>query len=523
VATSVTLATVQSAQSDSGGSEDNVIRSLVPARMDRLPWSSFHWRVIIALGITWVLDGVEIGLASSVGKVLEDTKFLTATMVGLSGGLYLLGEVVGALYFGRKADKLGRRRLFIVTLALYLIANGLTALSFHWTYFLLTRFVAGMGIGGEYAAIHSAIDELTPAKYRGRVDIAIAGTYWGGAIIAACAQMLLLNPDILPIDLGWRISLVLGPLIGLSIWPLRKYIPESPRWQLGHGLTREAEETVDRIESAIRATGVHLPDVDPAQAVVIRKKEHIDYFRMLGLMFGKYTRRTILSLALMITQSFLYNAIFFTYALILGNIYGVQDIGLYFFPFALGNLLGPLVLGRFFDTIGRRKMIAITYCLSAVLLAISGWLFAKGMLDAKSQTALWCAIFFIASAAASSAYLTVSEIFPMEIRAQAIAVVFAIAQAFGALGPTIFGAILDATREEIPHQILRFFGTIDVKYTLVHIKSLTPLALAFVGSAAIMFLGGLVAWFLGVDAEGKSLEEIAPPIDGERPPLREAA
>jgi MFS family permease len=479
--------------------------------------------MIVALGITWVLDGVEIGLASAVGGVLqsEDTLHLSAATVGLSGSLYLLGEVVGALYFGRKADRLGRRRLFIVTLALYLIANGLTALSFNTFFFLATRFVAGLGIGGEYAAIHSAIDELTPAKYRGRVDIAIAGTYWGGAMIAAGAQILLLDPNIIPIDLGWRLSLVLGPLIGLSIWPLRKYIPESPRWQLSHGFAREAVETVDRIEADIRATGVHLPEVDPSHAVVVRKKEQIDYLRMLGVLFGQYTRRSLLSVALMITQSFLYNAIFFTYALILEDIYGVKDTGVYFFPFALGNLLGPLVLGRFFDTIGRRKMIALTYCFSAVLLALSGWMFARGMLDAKTQTAMWCAIFFIASAAASSAYLTVSEIFPLEIRAQAIAVVFAIAQGFGAIGSAIFGAIIDAAITHDPSTPQ--FGPVTLHVTIDHVKSLTPLAVAYVGSAAIMFLGGMVAWFLGVDAEGKSLEEIAPPIESEPPPVREAA
>jgi MFS family permease len=486
--------------------------------MDRLPWSAFHWRMIIALGITWVLDGVEIGLASAIGDVLrdKDTLQLTAETVGLSGTLYLIGEVVGALYFGRQADRLGRRRLFIITLGLYLIANGLTALSFNKGFFLGTRFLAGLGIGGEYAAIHSAIDELTPARYRGRVDIAIAGTYWGGAMLAAAAQVLLLDPDLIPINIGWRISLLLGPAIGMAIWPLRKYIPESPRWQLGHGHAREAEATVDAIEAQIRAKGVELAPVDPALAVVIRKKEQISYPQMLHVLFTKYLRRSILSVALMITQSFLYNAIFFTYALILKDFYGVKDIGYYFFPFAIGNLIGPLILGRFFDTIGRRKMIAITYCTSAVLLALSGYLFAHGALTATTQTVLWCIIFFIASAAASSAYLTVSEIFPVEIRAQAIAVFFAIAQAFGASGPFIFGSII-AKAIETQESTLQF-GPVALHLTVEHVTSVTPLAIAYVASAGVMFIGGVIAWIFGINAEGKSLEEIAPPIESVETP-----
>jgi len=480
--------------------DSDVIRSLVPVRMDRLPWSAFHWRMIIALGITWILDGVEIGLASAIGDVLrhKETLHLDAQIIGLSGLLYLAGEVIGALYFGRQADKVGRRKLFIVTLALYLIANGLTALSFSTWFFLATRFVAGMGIGGEYAAIHSAIDELTPARYRGRVDIAIAGTYWAGAMVAAGAQILLLNPELLPIDFGWRISLLLGPAIGMAIWPLRKYIPESPRWQMTHGFAKEAEATVDKIEADIRAKGVELTPVDPAHAVIMRRKEYVSYGRLLGLLFGTYIKRTILSLGLMITQSFLYNAIFFTYTLILADFYKVAKPSVYIFPFALGNLLGPLLIGRFFDTVGRRKMISLTYCTSAVLLAVSGWLFYKGALTAQTQVLLWCVIFFIASAAASSAYLTVSEIYPVEIRAQAISVVFAIAQSFGATAPFIFGTIIaDAVQ--------------PVWWTRIVI-SRTPMAIAYIGSAVIMFGGGLIAWFLGVDAEQKSLEDVAPPL-----------
>lgn len=482
----------------------DVVRSLVPARMDRLPWSTFHWRMVTALGVTWILEGTEIGLASAIGAQLrsEQTLNLSTEMIGVSSALYLVGEVVGALYFGRQADKLGRRRLFIVTLALYLFANALTSLSFATWFFLATRFFAGMGIGGEYAAIHSAIDELTPAKYRGRVDIAIAGTYWAGAMLAGVAQLVLLNPDLIPIDWGWRISLLIGPVIGIAIWPLRKYIPESPRWQLTHGYAREAEATVDQIEADIRAKGVELAPVDPVHALVVEQRPDISYGYTLRLMLGSYRKRLFLGLGLMLTQSWLYNAIFFTYSIILSDFYGVKQTGFYLFPFAAGNLLGALVLGRLFDTIGRRKMIAATYCSSAVLLAVSAWMFHAGALTATTQTAFWCVIFFIASAAASSAYLTVSEIFPVEIRAQAISIVFATAQTVGATASGIFGWVIAQSIDAKTKQIL----------------SLTPLTMAYIACAAIMFAGGLIGWFFGVDAEGKSLEDVAAPLNAAAPP-----
>jgi MFS family permease len=432
-------------------------------------------------------------------------------MVGWGGGIYLAGEIIGALYFGRQADKLGRRRLFIVTLALYLIASGLTAVSFAPWFFMVTRFFAGMGIGGEYAAIHSAIDELTPAKYRGRVDIAIAGTYWGGAIIASAVQLFLLNTSYVPVDWGWRIALLLGPAIGLSIWPLRKYIPESPRWQLTHGQEKEAEATVDKIEADLRAKGVVLDDVNPDHAIVIKRSAEPSVVVVARTLAKNYLSRLILGLTLMITQSFLYNAIFFTYALILEKIYNVPggSVGMYMFPFAAGNLIGPLVLGRFFDTIGRRKMIAMTYCSSAIMLAVSAYLLNAGVLTASTQTLLWCVIFFIASAAASSAYLTVSEIFPVEMRAQSISLIFSISQGFGALGAVMFGSIVAASTREVTNAA----GVVSVV-----VDKLSPLAYGYVGAAGVMFLGGVVAWFLGVDAEGKSLEDIAPPISAAETP-----
>jgi MFS family permease len=483
--------------------------------MDRLPWTRFHWRVVVALGITWVLEGIEISLASAIGGILsapknrDATLHLDAELIGYAGGIYLLGEVVGALYFGRKADQLGRRRLFIVTLALYLIASGLTAVSFAPWFFLATRFFAGMGIGGEYAAIHSAIDELTPARYRGRVDIAVAGTYWGGAMIAAAAALFLLDAKYVPVNWGWRIALLLGPVIGFSIWPLRKHIPESPRWQLTHGHAPEAEATVDAIEADMRARGIPLPDVNPEHAIEVEQRTPPSITTVALLLLRDYRKRLILGLTLMITQSFLYNAIFFTYALILERIYGVPShhIAYYFFPFAAGNLLGPFLIGRFFDTVGRRKLIMLTYCSSAILLAISGWLLDRGTLTATSQTVLWCVIFFIASAAASSAYLTVSEIFPLEVRAQSISLIFAIGQGFGALGSIIFGAIVAAATHE---------ETIDGVLKVV-VDSRHPLALGYIAAAAIMFAGGIVAWFLGVDAEQKSLEDITLPISATAP------
>ncbi len=399
--------------------------------------------------------------------------------------------MVGALWFGRLADKLGRRKLFITTLALYLAANALTGLSWNFEIFLLFRFFAGMGIGGEYAAINSAIDELIPAKYRGRADIAINGTYWAGAAIAAAAQILLLNPDLLPEDLGWRLGFFLGPLIGLAIWPLRKHLPESPRWQVTHGHLAEAEATVDRIERDIVARGGTLEPVDESEAAEIQPRGVASYREIAEVMFREHRSRSILGFSLMVTQSFLYNAIFFTYGLVLTNFFDVDSgtVPYFFFPFAIGNLLGPLLLGHFFDTIGRRKMIASTYCGSAILLAISGFLFHADLLNAVTLTALWCVIFFFASAGASSAYLTVSEIFPLELRSQAIALFFAVSQFFGGvIAPSLFGALIGEG------------------------ESRTPLLIGYLLGAALMFTGGVIAWRIGVDAEGKSLESVARPL-----------
>jgi MFS family permease len=482
-------------------SAPGAIRSLIPARIDRLPWSPFHTRMVMALGTAWILDGLEITVASAVVDKLTqpDTLHMTSTQVGLIATVYLLGEVFGALWFGHLSDKLGRRNLFMVTLAVYLLGSGLTALTLGngpgWVLFLyVTRFIAGMGIGGEYAAINSAIDELIPARYRGRTDIAVNGTYWAGAILGTLGTFILLNK--LEPSVGWRIAFLIGPVLGLIILVIRRHLPESPRWQVMHGREREAEETIAYIEHEVAHTGRRLPPVDESKAIELRPAEDIGYFALARVLFREYPQRAVYGATLMITQSFLYNAIFFTYTLVLGRFYGVSsnDAPLYLIAFAVGNLTGPFVLGHLFDTVGRKKMISGTYILSGVLLAITAVLFQAGALNAATQTIAWCVIFFFASAGASSAYLTVSEIFPLEVRAKAIAVFFAIAQCFGALGPVIYGALI---------------GTGD---------NPTRLFIGYLLGAGVMVFGGAVAAVYGISAEGKSLEDIATPLAASRQP-----
>jgi MFS family permease len=486
-----------------GAQESGTIRSLIPARIDRLPWSPFHTRMVIALGVAWILDGLEITVASSVVDKLTqpDTLHLSSTQAGLIATVYLIGEVVGALFFGHLSDKFGRRNLFMITLAVYLVGSGLTALtlgnSVGWVWFLYaTRFIAGMGIGGEYAAINSAIDELIPARYRGRVDIAVNGTYWAGAILGTLGTFIFLR--VLSPSVGWRIAFLIGPVLGLIILFVRRHLPESPRWQIMHGRAHEAEETISYIEHEVQATGKQLPPVDESKALEVTPTPDIGYLALARVLFRDYPSRAFYGATLMITQSFLYNAIFFTYTLVLGKFYGVSanDAPLYLIAFAVGNLAGPLLIGHLFDTIGRRKMISGTYILSGVLLAITAWLFEIHALNATTQTIAWCVIFFFASAGASAAYLTVSEIFPLEVRAKAIAFFFAIAQCFGALGPFIYGHLIGDGSQP---------GRLFVGYLL---------------GAGVMVIGGLVAAVLGVDAEGKSLEEIANPLSARRPVTR---
>jgi MFS family permease len=481
-------------------SAPGVVRSLIPARIDRLPWSPFHTRMVVALGVAWILDGLEITVASAVvGKLTEaNTLAITSTQAGLIATVYLIGEVVGALFFGRRSDRLGRKRLFIITLGVYLVGSGLTALTLGnniaWVGFLyLTRFIAGMGIGGEYAAINSAIDELIPARYRGRVDIAVNGTYWAGAIIGTLGTFIFLN--VMSPSVGWRLAFLLGPVLGLVIIFVRRNLPESPRWQLMHGQAREAEDTIDFIEHEVEHGGRRLEPVNDDRCIEIQPADDIGFLALARVLFRDYPKRAVYGATLMITQSFLYNAIFFTYVLVLGNFYGVDanSAPLFLIAFAVGNLTGPLTIGHLFDTIGRKQMIALTYIMSGILLGITAFLFRADMLNATTQTIAWCVIFYFASAGASSAYLTVSEIFPQEVRAKAIAVFFAIAQCFGAMGPWIYGHLIGDGSNR------------------------TPLFWGYLLGAAVMCVGGLVAALIGVSAEGKSLEDIATPLSARRP------
>jgi MFS family permease len=472
-----------------------VVRSLVPARMDRLGWTRFHTRLVAALGVAWVLDGLEITVASSVAGSLTraDTLHLSSTAVGAIATVYLAGEVVGALVFGRLSDRLGRRNLFMVTLAVYLVGSGLTALTLGsglgWVSFLyLTRFIAGMGIGGEYAAINSAIDEMIPARYRGRVDVAVNGTYWAGSILGTLGALLFLN--VVSPSLGWRLGFLIGPALAVVIVFVRRTLPESPRWLLMHGRAAEADRTMAAIEDRARSSGHPLAPIDESSAMEIRPARRTGYLTLIRLIFTSYWRRGVLGATLMITQSFLYNAIFFTYTLVLTKFYGVgsSDAPLYLLAFAAGNLAGPLTIGRLFDTIGRKRMIAGTYILSGALLAVTAYLFDQGVLTALTQTIAWCVIFFFASSGASAAYLTVSEIFPLEVRAQAIAVFFAIAQCFGAIGPIFYGHLIGNGADA------------------------SKLFVGYLIGAGVMVLGGVVELLFGVRAERMPLESVARPL-----------
>lgn len=463
----------------------------IPARMDRLPWSNWHWLVVIALGITWVLDGLEVTLAGAVGAVLKEssTLHLTDAQIGLAASFYLGGAVAGALVFGYATDRLGRKRLFTVTLFLYLFATALTALSWNFSAYALFRALTGAGIGGEYAAINSAIDELIPARLRGRVDLIVNSTFWLGAALGSAATIYLLNPNYFAPNRGWRFAFGIGAVLGLGILFLRHFVPESPRWLMIHGRQNEAEKLVQDIEKIIE-TAKHSPLPPVQETILIHPRHHTRWREIVHEVFQEYRQRSLLGLTLMTGQAFFYNAIFFTYALVLASFYGVPAgrVSLYLLPFALGNILGPVSLGHFFDTIGRKSMIVMTYAVSGILLGLTGWLFQRGALTAMTQTIAWTVIFFVASAAASSAYLTVSEIFPLEIRALAIALFYAAGTLAGGVGaPALFGALIGTGS-----RTLLFFG-----YLL---------------GSALMLLAAFAEAHWGVKAERRSLESIAVPL-----------
>ena len=463
----------------------------IPARLDRLPWSRFHWLVVFALGASWAIDGLEVTLKGAVSAVLQDPRSLalTSTEIGFAASAYLAGAVIGALCCGHLTDRYGRARLFFITMAIYLGGTMLTAFSWDFVSLCVFRAVTGFGIGGEYAAINSAIDELIPARVRGRVNLIINGSFWLGAIVGSAATVLLLDPSVFPVDVGWRVGFAIGASLGLLVLFARRFIPESPRWLAIHGYRERAESAVAEIEARVEAaTGTKLPPM--GDTLSIRPRARTGLALVFETMFAHYRRRSLLCFVLITSQAFLYNAIFFTYALVLTRFYDVpsEHTGLYLLPFALGNFLGPLVLGHLFDTIGRRVMISATYTLSAVLLLVTGALFVGGTLSAYAQTALWSVIFFFASAAASSAYLTASEIFPLELRALAIAVFYALGTAAGGIAaPWLFGALI-GTGE----RLAVFWG-----YGL---------------GAALMLIAAGVEWRLGVNAERVSLEGVAAPL-----------
>ena len=477
------------------------VRTNVPHRLDRLPWSRWHWTVVIALGVAWILDGLEVTIVGAIGPRLQESAglALSAQQVGLSASTYLIGAVAGALVFGYATDRFGRKRIFLITLGCYTVATLLTGFSWNFASFAAFRFFTGIGIGGEYAAINSAIDELIPSARRGWVDLAINGTWWFGTMVGSAASLLLLDPRLLDPHLGWRLAFAGGALLAIAILFLRAWLPESPRWLVLHGRPAEAEAIVASIERRVQAeSAAPLASVGEAITLVPRTRRN-DLADVAEAMLRRYPLRTILALSLMVTQAFLYNAIFFTEALVLATFFHVpsQRVGLYIFPFALGNLLGPLLLGPLFDIVGRRTMIAITYVGSGLLLALTGLFFVRGSLDATTITVAWSVVFFFASAGASAAYLTVSEVFPIETRAMAIAIVYAVGTLVGGVvAPALFGTLI-ATR--------------------------SPLAVfeGYLLGAVLMVAGGIVEVMIGVEAARRMLEHVAPPLSAVElvPPL----
>ncbi|MGE3066397.1 MAG: MFS transporter [Hyphomicrobiaceae bacterium] len=468
-----------------------VVETDIPARLDRLPWTGFHTRVVLALGITWILDGLEVTLVGSIAGALKESPVLrfSGTDVGIASSAYIAGAVLGALVFGWLTDRLGRKKLFFITLAVYLLATAATAFSWNLASFVLFRFLTGAGIGGEYTAINSTIQELIPARVRGWTDLVINGSFWVGAALGALGAIVVLDPNLFDPEFGWRLAFGIGAALSLVILFMRMWLPESPRWLATHGRIAEAEAIVSGLEAEIVRQG-HMLSPGPFARLRLRPRSHTPFAEVASVLLGAQRQRSLVGLSLMVAQAFFYNAIFFTYALVLTDFYAIPsaDIGWYILPFAAGNFIGPVVLGRFFDTVGRRVMIAATYAASGVLLALTGYLFAADLVSARSLTVAWSVIFFFASAAASSAYLTVSETFPLEIRALAIAVFYAVGTGIGGvIGPLLMGWLIDSgSRWSV------FYG-----YAL---------------GAILMLIAAVVAAVWGIAAERRSLEDVARPL-----------
>jgi MFS family permease len=469
-----------------------IFETMIPARLDRLPWSRFHWLLVVGLGITWILDGLEVTLMGAISAVLQraDVFGFSAAEVGSISSAYLAGAVAGGLIFGHLTDRFGRRTFFFVSLSTYLIGVALTAVSWNLASFAAFRFLTGAGIGGEYSAVNSAIDELIPARFRGRIDLMINGSFWLGALAGAASTAVILDPKIFAVNIGWRVGFGAGAVIGVAILYLRRFIPESPRWLFTHGRRDEAEAIVREFEEELGATGKAFTDSGLGTPLRIMVRHRFGLEVILPPLLTEYRKRSVLALTLMVAQAFLYNAIFFTYALVLNRYYKVPAgvTGLYLMPFALANFLGPMSLGHFFDTVGRRPMIAATFTIAALTLIVTGYLFQRGALSAATQTALWSLMFFFASSAASSAYLTVSEIFPLEIRALAIAIFYSVGTAIGGIvAPWFFGILIDT-------------------------GSRAALYFGYLIAASLMLCAAVVELCLGIAAERMSLEHIAKPL-----------
>ncbi len=476
--------------------ELQTIETRIPARLDRLPWSRFHWLVIIGLGTVWILDGLEVTIVGSIAARLteEDSGLvLSQSQVLTAGSIYVAGACVGALFFGQLTDRFGRKKLFLITLLVYLVATVATAFAGSALYFFIARFFTGAGIGGEYAAINSAIDELIPARVRGRVDLIINGSYWLGAAGGALGALILLDTSIFAPDLGWRLAFILGAVLGVAILLVRRHVPESPRWLFIHGQDEEAERIVGGIEQEVeRETGEKL-EQEPGDAITVRQRKTVSFRTIASTAFKTYPRRTALGLALFVGQAFIYNAVTFGLGTFLVEFYDLDSgrVPLYIALFAFSNFLGPLLLGRLFDTVGRKPMITLSYLGSAAVLTVLTILFVGGTLGLWGFMALLLVTFFLASAGASSAYLTVSEIFPMETRALAIAFFYAIGTAIGGItGPFLFGKMIESGEE-------------------------SQVAIAFFIGAGVMALGGIAELLYGIKAEGQDLESIAKPLSAE--------